>query len=1696
MGRLVRGALCALAFVFSSFSVSGVSAAPSPDAVWHEVPDTAIPRTPRGREIVPQRYRAFGLDRARLAALLAAAPPERALPPGRSPLELTLPLPDGRYAAFRIVESPVMEPALAAKYPGIRTYLGQGVDDATATVRFDLTPKGFHAQIIGADGTIYIDPFQRGDADHYIAYRKHDHDRGERMICEVTGEPIAGHAKELLSAKLASGASLRTYRLAVAATGEYTQFHGGTVVDGLAAIVTTMNRVNGLYEREVSVRMVLVANNDLIVYTNPATDPYANTSGDLNANQSNINAVIGSANYDIGHLVGTGGGGVAQLGSVCGTSKARGLTGSGAPVGDGFDVDYVAHEMGHQFAGNHTFNGSGGNCSGANRSATTAYEPGSGITIQAYAGICAGDNLQPNSEDYFHRVSLNEILAFTTNASTGASCGTLSATGNQPPTVTTPASLTIPSGTPFELVASGSDPDGDALTYLWEQFDVGTAPNTEGVLNPASPSGPLFRSFAPTTAPTRVFPSLRYILANANVVPATAPLPGTTSPAYFTGEALPTAARTLNFRVTVRDNRAGGGGTNEAATQLTVVGVPTPFAVTAPNTAVSLASGAATTVTWNFLGTQIAPINAANVRISLSTDGGQTFPIVLAASTANDGSESVTIPAGLATTQARIRIDAVGNVFFDISDANFTITSGNTPPSIAVTGSVTTQQGSPTASAVVATVSDAQDTASALSVSVAGAPPELAVSVQNVGGNVTLSATADCTLVAPTTGTKAYPVVLSVSDSAGGTSRADVNVLVGSNRTPTIGTYATLNATQGQTRLAVPSPLAADANANLSGASVTPTTLPGGGTVSIANDGTVTVVTGAGTPNGTYAIRPTVSDTCGAAETKQFNVVVAAPQIALAIDAVEVTTGNALLEPNECNDVVVRIRNNGNVAATGVSAVVSTAAANVTVTQATSGYPDIPPGESRSNTSAFVVSTTNALACFSNVGLNVNVTYSGGAGSPFNGTANVPVGRAQAQNYAFTTGTGTLPATNLMTLVTGSQQDDGLADLVVPAGFSFQVYDTTIAGGTTLRASSNGNLQFRNNQGATDAANTTLPAAGAGNGQAVFPQTAATLFLQWDDWRLDIADPVNVAPDAGIYQRLEGTAPNRTWIVEWRGRVRGDGAVGTNNNRAAIVFHEGSSSFDYIYALTGTGAAAGVAGATIGVQAAATGTRFTQYAFNDASLAPGTKLTATIAPALCAPGSGPCSVPPGVTVAQSGGTTSVAEGGATDTYTIVLNAQPSANVTIAVSPDAQLSTSGNLTFTTANWNVAQTVTVTAVDDAVAEGAHSGAIAHAASGGGYDGVAITGVTASIADNDTAGVVVAQSGGTTAVAEGGATDGYTLVLTSQPTANVTITPAPDAQVTTSGSVTFTPADWNVPKSVTVAAVDDAVAEGAHGGTIAHSAAGGGYAGVAIASVAASIADNDVRGVTIVQSGGTTSVAEGGATDSYTLQLTSQPTGSVTITVTPDAQLGVAPASLVFDAANWSTPQAVTVTAVDDAVDEGPHAGNIAHGAAGADYAGVAVGGVTASIADNDAAGPSLVDLAVSSRLLNRPVLAGKRLDYEVAVENLTAGLDIGVAQFAFTLSPVLANVTWTCVADAGASCPASGSGAPAHAISLNGGTGVSYLVSADVPANATPGTPVATTATISTSERTDLDPSNNTATTAHAVDAELIFSNGFE
>ena len=595
-----------------------------------------------------------------------------ALAPARQGAEvvLVLPLPDGRSARFGVREAAIMDGPTATRFPELRTYAGRGLDDPDATARLDITPYGFHGQILSnVLGSVYLEPARPGDVAHYLSFFRTDVDRGSGTTAAPTcmWQPgldrdaparAGGAAGPVRRTLLATGTSLRTYRLAVAATAEYTANRGGTVASAQAAILTTVNRVTGVYERELAVRLLLVRNDGSLIYTNASTDPYTNNSPNslLSENQANVTAVVGTANFDIGHVFSTAGGGLAYVGVVCNaTLKAAGETGVANPVGDAFDIDYVAHEMGHQFGGNHTFNSSLGSC-GGNGNSSTAYEPGSGSTIMAYAGICSSDNLQANSDPYFHVVSYEEIENYLATTS----CGAVSSTGNSVPSVSLPAGgKTLPISTPFKLTASGTDANGDALTFCWEEWDLAQ-----------NGAPPLFRSFLPTANPTRYFPRLSNLLAGITTI----------------GETLPATTRPLNFRVTVRDAHNGlqgvvGGINSSPVLALSASSTAGPFVVTAPNTTVTWAAGSTQTVTWNVANTTAAPVSSAIMNIRLSTDGGLTYPTILATSTPNDGSENVTVPS-LATTQARIMVEAADNYFFNISNANFTISGAVAGPTL------------------------------------------------------------------------------------------------------------------------------------------------------------------------------------------------------------------------------------------------------------------------------------------------------------------------------------------------------------------------------------------------------------------------------------------------------------------------------------------------------------------------------------------------------------------------------------------------------------------------------------------------------------------------------------------------------------------------------------------------------------------------------------------------------------------------------------------------------------------------------------------------------------------------------------------------------------------------------------------------------------------------------------------------------
>lgn len=676
----------------------------------------------------------YRLDRKSLEKVFNQAPREFSDSARNNETILEIPTPNGKIMRFRIEESPMLAPNVAAQFPAWKQFVGQGIDDPTATASFDINALGFHAYVLSAEGTFIIDPYSQTDKDNYIVYYRGSIGNREGFSCTVPGvtekENLIKHLFAFpVNDAFSNGSQLRTYRLAVSATKEYTNFFGGNVNTAFAAIQTTVARMNTIYRRELAVTFTLVS--DLrTVYTDadnggfpPATDENVSTNS-LPRNQTVLDTVYGNSSYDIGHVLSRTGNpnGLAQSPSLCDNrDKAQGFTGAPTPQGDGFDVDYVAHEIGHQFSMSHTFNNDiDGSCS--TRSINSAYEPASGITIMGYGGICAPRNLAANSIEFFNLRSFDQSLNYLQSISTStdpnipSNCGTPTANGNTAPTVTSAGNFTIPRLTPFTLTAAATDENGDALTYLWEEFDLNANGATGSVPNPNVPGPnnqnptrnntdvdsdangtirPIFRAYNATTSPSRTFPSLNYILDTTNN-----DAPGTNQPSLFytgtlpnapssgstngyvcapsetcvRGERLPEIARTMKFRVTVRDNRAGGGGVADAESNVTIAAGAGPFRVTTQDTAATWAGNSTQTVTWDVAGTTANGINAANVKISLSTDGGQTFPTTILASTANDGTESITVP-NTATTQARIKVEAVGNIFFDINNVNFTITA-------------------------------------------------------------------------------------------------------------------------------------------------------------------------------------------------------------------------------------------------------------------------------------------------------------------------------------------------------------------------------------------------------------------------------------------------------------------------------------------------------------------------------------------------------------------------------------------------------------------------------------------------------------------------------------------------------------------------------------------------------------------------------------------------------------------------------------------------------------------------------------------------------------------------------------------------------------------------------------------------------------------------------------------------------------
>ncbi|MDM5124482.1 reprolysin-like metallopeptidase [Aeromonas rivipollensis] len=561
---------------------------------------------------------------------------------------LNLPLPDGKEVTFNLQPYDLLPSDLAARYPGILAFKGYDESNPVETGRFDLGPQGFHAMFSHQGRMVFVDPLRNGEG-YAIYYQQDAHSRLEEEADKVIGT----QAKALARQVLVDGNERKRYVIAISAAGEYTQYHGGTVEAGLGAIATLLNRVNEVYQRDVAAEFQLASGNDTIIFTDTATDPFNNDDGDIDANvtvQQNAQTQAGTklGPFDIGHVVNTGGGGLAGLGVLCTAEKSAGMTGSPNPVGDAFFIDYVAHEIGHQFGADHTFNGTTGSCGGGNREASQAWEPGSGSSIMAYAGICGEENLQANSLPYFHSKSIEQMRAHMARV---ASCGTSQSLTNNAPQVAAGNDYVIPANTPFVLKGAGADLDQEPLSYIWEQIDLGTESFSVASMVDDG-SRPLFRFVAPTGLPERTLPSLPSLLSNT----------------LAKGEAWPATNRELNFRLTARD---GKGGVASDDMKIQVVNTGSAFRLTSP-LVTPLGAGANQTIGWDVAGTNTAPINCSKVDLSLTRDEGVSWTL-LASGQPNSGSANVTIPAGNDGT-ARLKVACSDNLFFAISPLKLSVT--------------------------------------------------------------------------------------------------------------------------------------------------------------------------------------------------------------------------------------------------------------------------------------------------------------------------------------------------------------------------------------------------------------------------------------------------------------------------------------------------------------------------------------------------------------------------------------------------------------------------------------------------------------------------------------------------------------------------------------------------------------------------------------------------------------------------------------------------------------------------------------------------------------------------------------------------------------------------------------------------------------------------------------------------------------
>ena len=702
--RIGKVVLSLVAFI--AFSTLAVSAQ---HKIWSEnFQDKSYIATHKAvaRQSFPKEFKLFNLNIEPLRQQLFSIVDDEAR---QQSAVISLPNAKGSVELFEVFEASNFEPDLQAQFPEIRAFSGRGITDRHATLKLSISPQGIQTMVFRTEtDNEFIEPYSK-DQTVYAVFKTHREKGGLPWACSTEDRDffsawksdIASEKLLSVDAPLSNTGQLKTMRLAQSCNGEYSNFFGATSASQvdlvLAAYNATLTRANGVYEKDLAIHLNLIASTTNVIYYDPATDPYTTLSSWNGQLQAALTANIGEANYDIGHMFGASGGGgnAGCIGCVCvdGT-KGRGITSpaDAIPMGDNFDIDYVVHEVGHQMGANHTFShsleGSGNN-----------KEVGSGITIMGYAGITTRD-VAPHSIDVFHATSIQQIQNNMVNKPCPV---TTVMTQNHAPVIAAVGNYTIPITTPFALTGSATDAENDPITYNWEQNDNATTSGANSVASPTKLTGPNWLTFPSTSSPTRTFPRLSTILAGLAVTP---PLPGGDAGANI--EALSSVSRTLNFRLTVRDNRPYVPSSTIGQTQftdmtVTVTNTAGPFKVTAQDSSpTSWQAGSQQTVTWDVANTNLPPVGTTNVNILLSTDGGQTFSTVLASNTANDGSEQITIP-NLPTTTARLKVEAVGNIYFDISNANFTITAAPVS-SVSVSGRVTRANGQGVSNAIVSLV--------------------------------------------------------------------------------------------------------------------------------------------------------------------------------------------------------------------------------------------------------------------------------------------------------------------------------------------------------------------------------------------------------------------------------------------------------------------------------------------------------------------------------------------------------------------------------------------------------------------------------------------------------------------------------------------------------------------------------------------------------------------------------------------------------------------------------------------------------------------------------------------------------------------------------------------------------------------------------------------------------------------------------